>query len=83
MKVPEESIKRFNKEGYLPVENILSISELEQIKKRLEDIAKGETGFPEKYIQIEPELEGKNPVKDITTVRKISHTSWQKYQSGE
>ena len=79
MKVPEESIKRFNKEGYLPVENILSISELEQIRKRLEDIAKGETDFPEKYIQIEPKLEGKNPVKDISTVRKISHLT--KYDS--
>ena len=65
MKVPEESVKRFKEEGYLPVENILSISEVEQIRKRLEDIAKGETDFPEKYIQIEPKLEGKNSVKDI------------------
>ena len=33
MKVPEESVKRFKEEGYLPVENILSISEVEQIGK--------------------------------------------------
>ena len=45
----------------------------------MEDIAKGETDFPEKYIQIEPKLKGQSSVKDISTVRKISHLT--KYDS--
>jgi ectoine hydroxylase-related dioxygenase (phytanoyl-CoA dioxygenase family) len=79
MKVPEDSIRKFNKEGYLPVENILSMSEVKEIRKRLEEIAKGETDFPKKHIQIEPKLEGKNHINDISAVRKISHLT--KYDS--
>ena len=33
-----------------------------------------EVDFPEKYIQIEPKLEGKNPVKDIKTVILIKES---------
>lgn len=70
----EIEIDTFNKNGYLPVKDILTNLEVKSLKQRLNDIGNNIIKYPKKYIQFEPEIELKKNKKSengIYNIRKI------------
>src|SRR5262245_48890619 len=73
MALTEEQKAVFWENGFLPVHDVLNAEEVEALRKRTEQIILGEVAFPKEYLQIEPELAGRNPeeVPAIFRVRKL------------
>ncbi len=54
MKLNEQQIRQFQKDGYLVVKGLLSPDELETLRERTDDIAAGRVEFPREKIEYEP-----------------------------
>ena len=76
MPLMQEQIDHFEREGFLPFENLLTSLEVKSLHLRLEDIGNEVVDFPEQYVQIEPRIARgelpKEPVR-FDNVRKISN----------
>ena len=70
----EEQIGQFNEQGFLPYPELLTPLEVVALHQRLEDIGNSLIDFPERYVQIEPQVDSgeleSNPVR-FNNVRKI------------
>ena len=54
MRLDKEQIARYEQDGYVIVEDVLSESELETLRTRTEDIATGRVDVPERILEFEP-----------------------------
>jgi ectoine hydroxylase-related dioxygenase (phytanoyl-CoA dioxygenase family) len=70
MKLNEDQISQFHRDGYILVEGLLSESEVEALRQRVEDIATGTKDFPEERLEYEPGAE-KNE-RRMESLRKIN-----------
>ena len=70
MKLTEKEIHRFQQDGYLVVEQLLSPDELRDLRERTEDIAAGRVDFPREKIEFEPGAP--EEASSLTQVRKIN-----------
>ena len=70
MKLNEDQIASYNQDGYLIVENVLSATELDEIRKRTEQIAVGKVDFPRDRLEYEPTAEGDE--LSLKHIRKIN-----------
>ena len=76
MPLSQEQIKRFNEDGFLPMEDMLTPLEVEALHLRLEDIGNKVVDFPDEFVQIEPSVEkGETPADPVrfNNVRKVWH----------
>ena len=67
--------RHFAECGYLPYGRVLSAAEIEELRQRSEDIAKGDMDhFPSRYIQLEATFRGGGAETDrLDQVRKMTH----------
>ena len=70
MKLTEDRIARYQRDGYLVVENLLSDAELDLLRMRTHQIATGEVNFPRDRIEYEPGAKGDE--RSLELVRKIN-----------
>ena len=70
MKLSDQQVNQFQKDGILVVEGLLSPEEMGTLRKRTEDIAAGRVDFPGDKIEYEPGASGSE--LDLTRVRKIN-----------
>ena len=74
MSLTQTQIDRFNEQGFLPYEDLLTPLEVKALHQRLEDIGNERVDFPDEYVQIEPRVERgetqADPVR-FNNVRKI------------
>ena len=74
MPLSKEQIAQFNEQGFLPYPELLTPLEVVALHQRLEDIGNGLIDFPERYVQIEPQVDigdlESDPVR-FNNVRKI------------
>lgn len=56
MALTEEQKAAFWRDGFLPVHDVLTSDEVAALRKRTEEIIRGEVPFPDEYLQIEPEV---------------------------
>ena len=70
MKLTEQQIHRFQRDGYLVVKQLLSPNELGDLRQRAEDIASGSVDFPSENIEREPEAP--EDALNLKYVRKIN-----------
>lgn len=75
MALTEAQAETFWRDGFLPVHNVLTAEEVEALRKRTEQIILGEVPFPKEYLQIEPEVEGREDVPILHRVRKLWYTT--------
>ena len=76
MPLTQNQIDQFNRDGFLPVHNVLTSLELRALHMRLEDIGNEVVDFPQKFVGIEPRVaRGELPEDPVRfkNVRKI----WQ------
>jgi phytanoyl-CoA hydroxylase len=75
MPLTQDQIDQFNRDGFLPVHNVLTSLELVALHMRLEDIGNEVVDFPQKFVGIEPRVArgelAENSVR-FNNVRKIS-----------
>ena len=74
MPLTRNEIKRFNDQGFLFRERVLSALEIKVLHQRLEDIGNEIVPFPSEYVQIEPLVESGELPRDrlrFNNVRKI------------
>ena len=76
MPLTQAEIDRFDAQGFLPREHLLTALEVRELHQRLEDIGNEVVEFPAQYVQIEPMVKSgelpEDPVR-FNNVRKI----WQ------
>lgn len=76
MPLTQEEVERFNKDGFLPMEDVLTPLEVQALHLRLEDIGNRVVKFPDEFVQIEPNVEAAeveaDPVR-FNNVRKVWH----------
>ncbi len=74
MSLTQDEVERFEDQGFLPREGMLTSLEVKALHQRLEDIGNGLVPFPAEYVQIEPQVEDSrlpaDPVR-FNNVRKI------------
>ena len=70
MKLDREQIARYERDGYLIVENVLSPPDLETLRARTEDIAAGRGAVPEEKLEFEPGTA--NGDRRLEKLRKIN-----------
>ena len=74
MPLTQQQIDQFERDGFLPCENMLTPLEVSALHLRLEDIGNQVVDFPPQYVQIEPRvLSGELPEDPVrfNNVRKI------------
>ena len=75
MPLTQDEVDRFEDQGFLPREGLLTALEVKALHQRLEDIGNGLVPFPAEYVQIEPQVEGRpasrGPRGRFNNVRKI------------
>lgn len=72
MTLTDEQKETFWRDGFIAVHNVLSADEVAALRSRTEAIARGDVPFPAQYLQVEPELEGREESVDpIYRVRKL------------
>ncbi|MCZ6678984.1 MAG: phytanoyl-CoA dioxygenase family protein [Candidatus Poribacteria bacterium] len=79
MKLPEEQVKRFWKDGFLIVENLLDENEVVRLREHAEWVASGEAPhIPGQQLQVEPRvLQGKDQAETYgDSLRKMSHLAF-------
>ena len=74
MPLTQDEIERFDDQGFLFREGVLTALEVKALHQRLEDIGNGVVPFPAEYVQIEPLVENgrlaEDPVR-FNNVRKV------------
>ena len=70
MRLDQDQIGQFEKDGYLVVEDVLSSAQTETLRKRTTEIGQKKVPFPEELIEYEPGAEGDE--RDLEHVRKIN-----------
>ncbi|MDP7279149.1 MAG: phytanoyl-CoA dioxygenase family protein [Candidatus Poribacteria bacterium] len=74
MSLTPPQVDQFHRDGFLAVENVLTLLEIEALHLRLQDIGNRIVDFPEQYIQVEPQVAtGKTTTDPVpfNNVRKI------------
>jgi phytanoyl-CoA hydroxylase len=70
MKLSQEQIAQFHEKGYIVVEDLLSVDQVEVLRQRVADIAEGRTNYPEECIEYEPGANDQVP--PIDRLRKLN-----------
>lgn len=70
MGLTEEQRETFWREGFLPVYDVLDDGEVAELLKRTEQIILGEVAFPQEFLQIEPELVGRD-VENVPAIFRM------------
>ncbi len=73
MKLSQDQIDQFDRDGYLVVEDLISPDQVQALVQRIDDIAAGRTDFPEESVEYEPGATGKE--RNINSLRKINSCS--------
>ena len=78
MALTAEQKTHFEENGYLPYGRVLSDDELEALRRRSEEIVRGEAPHvPEEYVQLEVAFRnGETEVDRLDQVRKMTHLSY-------
>jgi len=75
MPLTQDEIDQFNRDGFLPVHDVLTALELKALHIRIEDIGNEMVDFPQKHVGIEPRVKRgelpEDPVR-FNNLRKIS-----------
>lgn len=62
-------VRWYQEQGYLIVENVVSLEQIERIKQRTTDIAEGRVSYARLHMDLEP---GSNGRRSLQTVRKLT-----------
>jgi phytanoyl-CoA hydroxylase len=73
MALTAEQKEIFWRDGFLPVQDVLRADEVAALRKRTEQIIRGEVEFPQEYLQMEPEIADREDIDPVNRVRKL----WQ------
>ena len=73
MILSQNQIDQFHWDGYLVVEDLLPLDQVQNLNRHIEDIAAGRTDFPETALEYEPGATGKE--RGLNSLRKINSCS--------
>jgi hypothetical protein len=65
MALTADQKEAFARDGFVAVHNVLTEDEVVALRRRTEQIIRGEVPFPSEFLQIEPELEGRTADVDL------------------
>lgn len=73
MKISQEQIETYARDGQVTVEGVVSESELETLRQRTNQIASGEVDYPRESLEYEPTAKGDE--RSLESLRKINKPS--------